>query len=62
MDKTMQMTKPKKSRSMKIVVANLLDPSFKYTPSTKTNVQNTWRKHGWIPPTELKDHDEKAKA
>jgi hypothetical protein len=47
---------------MKIVVANLLDPSFKYTPSTKTNVQNTWRKYGWIPPTELKDHDEKAKA
>lgn len=27
----------------------LLNPDFKYTPSDKTNVQETWRKFGWVP-------------
>lgn len=29
---------------------SLLDPSFTYCHSTKTNVQNTWRRFGWTPP------------
>lgn len=28
---------------------SILDPKFKYTPSSKTNVRATWKKHGWKP-------------
>lgn len=41
--------------------APILDPSFKYTMSSATDVQATWRKYGWVPPSELKAHNEKAK-
>lgn len=27
--------------------------TFKYTPGG--NVQATWRKHGWVPPSEYRD-------
>lgn len=56
----MQMTKPKKVQKIEKLKAPLLDPSFKYTISAATDVQATWRKHGWIPPTELKAQHEKA--
>ena len=29
----------------------ITNPEFKYTPSDKTNVQETWRKAGWTPTT-----------
>lgn len=32
----------------------LMDPNFKYIPSNQTNVQNTWRKYGWLPANEKK--------
>lgn len=32
----------------------LMDPNFKYIPAAATNVQNTWRKFGWVPHAEKK--------
>lgn len=31
----------------------LLDGRFNYVPSTKTDVTQTWRKHGWKPLEEV---------
>lgn len=28
---------------------SILDRSFRYTPSTATSVEETWRRHGWRP-------------
>jgi hypothetical protein len=28
---------------------SILDPRFKYTPSSKTNIRQTWKKYGWKP-------------
>jgi hypothetical protein len=36
---------------------SILDPNFKYEPSAKTDVQATWRKHGWVPPSEQKKNE-----
>ena len=32
---------------------SLLDTDFDYVPSTKTDVTQTWRKHGWKPLEEV---------
>jgi hypothetical protein len=32
---------------------SLLDTDFAYVPSTKTDVTQTWRKHGWQPLEEV---------
>ena len=29
--------------------APLLDPTFRYTPSSRTDVTQTWRRFGWTP-------------
>ena len=34
--------------------APILDPDWHYTPAAKTDVLETFRKHGWVPPTEQK--------
>lgn len=32
---------------------SILDPRFKYTSSSKTNIRATWKKHGWKPVEKL---------
>ena len=36
----------------KPVRPSLSDPNFIYVPSNVTNVQNTWKRFGWTPPSE----------
>ena len=33
--------------------ASLLNPTFKYVPANQTDVQRTWRAHGWKPIQQL---------
>jgi len=33
--------------------SKILDPNFKYTSAAATNVQETWRKFGWRPISEM---------
>jgi hypothetical protein len=40
----------------------LTDHDFEWTPAVKTNVQETWRRFGWIPTTEQERQDRQRKA
>lgn len=37
-------------RIKRVPPARLLDPGFPYVHSSKTDVQKTWRRFGWVPP------------
>jgi hypothetical protein len=34
---------------------SLLDPNFKYVPAAATDVQQTWKRFGWVPPERKRD-------
>lgn len=38
----------------KWVAPSLSDPTFHYRSSADTNVQDAWRRHGWVPPSSLR--------
>ena len=57
----MQATKPTRAKKAEKLKAPLLDPAFKYVGSASTDVQATWRKFGWVPPSEVRASNEKAK-
>ena len=33
--------------------AKLLDPNFRYTSAAATNIQDTWKRFGWMPKNEM---------
>lgn len=49
--KATEETKPK----MAIPTQRVTDPDFKYVPQAKTNVQETWKRFGWVPPVHKED-------
>jgi hypothetical protein len=48
------MTK-KKDAKPQPVRPSLLNPSYKYVPANETNVMNTWKRFGYVPPSEVKN-------
>lgn len=57
-EKTMQATKLKMVQKAEKLKAPLLDPTFKYINAAATDVQSTWRKFGWTPPSAVKERHE----
>ena len=45
-----------KEKEMKLPCPLTDDPNFVYVPSASTDVQKTWRKFGWKPLEELRQH------
>ena len=43
-------TSDQKKMKMAIPSQRVTDPDFKYVPQAKTDVQETWKRFGWIPP------------
>lgn len=54
----MKATRPKQTMKVEKLKAPLLDPAFKYIGSAATNVQATWRRFGWVPPSEIRARNE----
>ena len=48
-------------REPKVPAYLLTDPEFVWIPAAQTDVQRTWRKFGWVPPSELKGSKNDAK-
>lgn len=42
------------------VQPKITDPEFVWTPPVNTNVQDTWKRHGWVPPSEQKKQEKEA--
>lgn len=38
----------------------LVDPTFEYVPAAATDVMRTWKKFGWVPPSEQKAKAEES--
>lgn len=43
-------------------MVSILSKDFVWTPAVKTNIVNTWRKHGWTPPSEQLEYVNKWKS
>ncbi len=41
-------------QTTRLPAPNILDVSYKYTHSSKTDVTKTWRRFGWAPPDRAK--------
>ena len=41
---------------------NITDPDFRWTGPANTDVQATWRRFGWTPPSERKDDKDRKAA
>lgn len=45
---------PKKRKPVR--TASLMDPDYQYVPvAAGVDVQKTWRRYGWVPPSEVKN-------
>lgn len=51
MDKPVK-RRPRKMRKPEHEFVSVLSAEFKYTNAANTNVQDTWRKYGWVPQAE----------
>lgn len=40
---------------------NITDPAFEWRNSAQTDVQATWRKYGWVAPSERRKQDAEQK-
>jgi hypothetical protein len=40
---------------------NITNPNFNYIPANKTDVTQTWRKAGWVPPSKIKGYFDKKR-
>jgi hypothetical protein len=43
-------------------MASILNPDFVWIPAAATNVMETWRRHGWVPPSEQQSYQQKWKG
>lgn len=43
----------KKTKQDKPQAPWIFDPNFKYIPSSKTNIVETFKRLGWVPPSEV---------
>jgi len=51
--KEIDMNKPQLKQQKKTKpVKGLLDSNFQYKNSSSTNVQETWKRFGWVPPSQ----------
>lgn len=56
--KVVKLNKPIEDEVLPDAVKGLMNPAFKWNPAVATDVQATWRKYGWVPPSELKAKNE----
>lgn len=53
MTREIKPVQPKKRKPVRS--KSVLDPDFVYTEASKTDVQKTWKRFGWVPPSEVKN-------
>lgn len=46
----------KKNTPVTLPRASLMDSQFKYVPAASTDITQTWRKFGWKPLAEKREH------
>jgi hypothetical protein len=47
----MKQASEKRKPSKRLPAVRLTDPRFKYSNAVETDVQKTWMRFGWVPPT-----------
>lgn len=46
--------KKKQSKRTAVPTISISSPDFKYVCAAATDVQKTWKKFGWVPPSKLR--------